>query len=818
MSQSSDAPSRLRLPAAIFFWIYGGLAVLTGAALTWGGVHLIALGGSWYYGLAGVTTMAVGVLLIARRFAGVWLYAALAAATLVWALIEAGFDGWALIPRLDWLIVMGLLLAAGFALARERLTGFRGRAHLMLSAGPAVLALALILAPLAVDPHVDLADPHLAAERPAAPFSRMGVVAPDGNVSASNTAANWTGYAGSNLSNHFSQADLITPANVGGLVRAWEAHTGDLPGPSVTTDYLNENTPLMVGRTLYVCTPTQQVVAYDAATGAEKWRFNPQADAKALKTAGAYCRGVAYYKAPAGVTDCPERILWGVTGGRLAAVDARTGRLCAGFGENGYVDLKKGIGDFTPGYFGNTSAPIVSRGRVIIGHMVRDGQDRFAPSGVVRAYDAVTGRFSWAWDLGRPGDTSEPGPNEHYTPGTPNVWAPLAADDELGLVYLPTGNASGDFFGSTRTPQEEEYTSSIVAVEAETGRVRWHFRTVNHDLWDFDIGPQPNLVDWPTKGGSRPAVIQATKSGQIFVLDRRTGQPIMPVVQTPAPQGADGGNWTAATQPISPGMPMTVGAPGKTPERLTESDAWGISPFDQLMCRVQYRRLRYDGMFTPPMVGGTLAYPGNHGGINWGGVSVDLLRGLMVINTNRLPYVERVIPRAEIDAAGSKSLNQKGSSKGLMPQVGLPVGAMKAPWLSVLGTPCIAPPWGYLAGVDLRTQEVVWKRPFGSGYDTGPLGIKSRVRLQMGTPSDSGALTTAGGVTIIGATLDNFMRAFDTQSGEMLWEERVPAGPQGAPLTYELDGKQYVVAVVGGHARLGTTLGDSVIAWTLPSR
>ncbi|WAH60960.1 membrane-bound PQQ-dependent dehydrogenase, glucose/quinate/shikimate family [Pseudomonas silvicola] len=790
--------------------------MLVGLGILYGGVLLARLGGSLYYLFAGLITLIAGVQLIRRKLSAVVLLSALTLGTLIWSWWEVGYNGWAMIPRLDWLVVLCLLMLVAYRAAQRQFVGFRGTPYVLATAVPAVAGLLSILIPLFFPSNVELADPSLALSRPSESYSTSVMTSPDGNVAATHDETNWTGFAGSNLSNHYTPARQITPENVSTLKRAWEFHTGDLPPPGSKTQYLNENTPLKVGDSVYVCTPTQKVIALDAATGKEKWRFDPKANPVALQTAGAYCRGVAYYEAPQGTADCPTRIMWGVDGGRLAAVDAKTGQLCQSFGDGGYVDLQKHIGKFTPGYWGNTSAPIVIRGNVIIGHMVRDGQDRYAPSGVVRAYNAVTGKFAWAWDLGRPGDTSEPGPDGQYTPGTPNVWAPLSADDKLGLVYLPTGNAAGDFWGTTRTAAEEDFTDSLVAVDASTGQVKWHFRTVNHDLWDFDIGPQPNLVDWPTDKGVRPAVIQATKSGQIFVLDRETGVPLMPVEQKPAPQGADGGNWTAATQPYSVGMPNTVGAPSKTPERLKESDAWGISPFDQLECRIQYRSVRYDGMFTPPMIGGTLAYPGNHGGLNWGGVSVDLQKGIMVFNSNRIPYIERLVPRDEIEKLGSRSLNEGGPDKGLMPQVGLPIGAQKSPWLSVLKDPCVAPPWGFLSGVDLRTKDVIWRRPLGSGYDTGPFGIPSRVKLQMGTPTDSGPLTTAGGVTILGAALDNYMRAFDTETGKLLWEERLPAGAQGAPLSYVQNGKQYVVAVVGGHARLGTTIGDSVIAWTLP--
>lgn len=811
------ASTSARVPMAprLYFAGYGSLACITAAALAYGGARLLFLGGSPYYLLAALMTLAAGVQIARRRLSGVMLVVVLTLATIVWSLWESGFNGWALIPRLDWLIVMCLLLLAAFPFARRTMAGYRQAPYLLATGLPPLAALALIVVPIALGHGVELADAS-AIQEVAGPFSRGTVPSPDGNVAGLHSDQDWTAYAGSNLANHFTPAAQITPANVGSLRQAWQFHTGDLPAPGSKTQYLNENTPLKVGNLVYVCTPTQKVIAIDAATGRERWRFDPRADKQALETAGAYCRGVAYFRAPAGTAECPTRILWGVTGGRLAAIDAQTGQPCRDFGDKGFVDLSKGIGDFAPGYWGNTSAPVVIRGKVIIGHMVRDGMDRYAPSGVVRAFDAITGQFAWAWDLGRPGVTTQPGPKEHYTPGTPNVWAPISADDQLGLVYVGTGNAAGDFWGSTRTGLEDEYTDSVVAIDAATGRERWHFRTVNHDLWDFDIGPQPNLVDWPTPQGMRPAVVQATKSGQIFVLDRATGKPLTKVVQKPVPGGADGGNFTAPTQPFSVDMPNTVGRPGMTPERLQESDAWGISPFDQLACRIHFKSLRYDGMFTPPMMGGTLAYPGNHGGLNWGGASIDVQRGIMVINTNRLPYDEGLLTREAIDKAGSRSLNQGGSTKGLMPQVGLGAGAYKKPWLSVLGTPCIAPPWGYLSGIDLRTRRVVWSRPFGSGYDTGPLGIPSHLKAQMGTPSDSGALTTGGGVTIIGATLDNFMRAFDTRTGKLLWQQRVPAGPQGAPLSYTMNGKQYIVAVVGGHDRLGTTLGDSVIAWTLP--
>ncbi|WP_183111537.1 glucose/quinate/shikimate family membrane-bound PQQ-dependent dehydrogenase [Xanthomonas campestris] len=795
------------------------LAVL-GAALAYEGGRLVAVGGSWYYVLAGIAVLVAGVLLALGKRAGLWLFGATLAATIVWALWEVGLDGWGLIPRLAWISVLGLVLLPFWGVARRRMQPLSGLGYVVVTGVLPVLGAALILWPLLVPRNVELADASKQPADAATPFSRGSVPSPDGNVAANHDASNWTAYAGSNLSNHYTPGAQITPENVKGLKVAWEFHTGDLKPKDSKLGYAFQNTPLKVGDLLYICTPTQKVIAVEAANGKERWRFDPQTNPKAMAgVAATTCRGVSYYQAPEGTAECPTRIFWPMVDGRLGALDAQTGKLCASFGNNGYVDLNAGTGNTKPGFVGPTSPPVVMRGVVIQPTgQVRDGQERDAPSGVVRGFDALTGQLRWAWDLGNPAITAEPPAGQTYTRSTPNVWSLMAADDELGLVYLPTGNAAGDFFGKGRTPQEEEYTASLVAVDAATGKERWHFRTVNHDLWDYDIGPQPNLVDWPVAGGgTRPAVIQATKSGQVFVLDRATGQPLMPVKQIAVPQGTDHGDWTASTQPVSPGMPNTVGAPSRDYETIVESDAWGMTPFDQLACRIEFKTLRYEGMFTPPSLQGSLSFTGNHGGINWGGVSVDLQRGIMVMNSNRLPYTEHVYPRTVMNELGVVSVfNGSSKTKGYMAQEGLAYGARKEPWMSPLNTPCVAPPWGYISGVDLRTQQVIWRRPLGTGYDQGPMGIPSKTKFEIGTPNNSGSLATAGGVTFIGASLDNFIRGFDTRTGKQVWETRVPAGPQAAPLSYTIDGKQYIVAAVGGHDRMETKSGDSVIAWALP--
>lgn len=793
-----------------------------GLALLALGIRLALVGGSWYYAAMGLATIASGGLIWRGHRAGIAVFGLATLATIAWSLWEVGLDGWALIPRLAWLAVLGFVLLALWPLTLRHIPQLDRRVYGAVAGVLPLIAALLIAVPIFFPRAVELASPTLAAQRSPEPFSRGTVTSPDGNVAASHDASSWTSYGGSNLSNKFSPSSRITPQNVKTLEEAWHFRTGDLKPDDADYAYAFQSTPLMIDGTLYVCTPSQIVIALDATTGTEKWRFDPQADRKAMANiAASTCRGVAYHEAPgAGTEACRARILVPVVDGRLGAIDAKTGALCIQFGQGGFIDLNEDTGNTLPGFVAPTSPPLVMRGVVVIGTgQIADGEERAAPSGVVRGYDAVTGAQRWAWDLGRHDANAALAPGEVYTRGTPNVWSLLAGDDELGLVYLPTGNPASDFYGADRSELEDEYTASLVALDAATGRKRWHFRTVNHDLWDFDLSPQPNLVDFPTAQGTRPAVVQATKNGQVYVLDRATGEPILPVVQAPVPQHVDTEERIAPTQPLSPGMPNTVGRPDKQMEVLRETHAWGITPLDQLLCRTEFRQLRYEGAYTPPTLQGSLAFAGNHGGINWGGISIDVQRGIMIMNSNRLPYTEQLFTREEIDDMGVRSVFRGVSERpAYMPQVGSKYGALKKPWMSVLDTPCIAPPWGYISGTDLRTQEIIWRRPLGTGYDSGPLGVPSRLKLEMGTPNNSGSVTTAGGLTFIGASLDRFLRAFDTETGELLWDVRLPAGAQANPMSYEIDGRQYVVAAVGGHERMETRLGDSVIAWALPRR
>ncbi|MBN9076544.1 MAG: hypothetical protein BGN87_13915 [Rhizobiales bacterium 65-79] len=628
-------------------------------------------------------------------------------------------------------------------------------------------------------------------------------------------AGNWINYGGSNAADHFTPAAQITPQNAGKLEKVWEFHTGDKEPPaSEGIEYAFENTPLKVGDNLYVCTPSQMVIDIDPSTGTQKWRFDPKVKKAALQNVyDATCRGVAYWEAPPGTPQCPRRIIYGTTDGRLLAVDADTGKPCTSFGDNGAANLLQGIGDTIPGFFSANSAPTIVNDVVVLGHQVVDNQKLNAPSGVVRGWDALTGRMLWAWDMDRPDQSGPPPQGKTYSRSTPNVWSMIAGDDKLGLVYLPMGNRAADYWGGGRTPQEEKYSSAVVALDVKTGKPRWSFQTIHHDLWDYDLGSQPTLVDWPTADGTVPALIQASKRGELFVLDRRTGKPLMPVEEKPVPQGTSEGDHTAPTQPYSVKMPEFSG------DTLKASDMWGISPIDQLWCRIQFQKARYQGEFTPPVEaksGSWIEYPGDNGGMDWGGIAYDPSNKILVVNSNRMPDMKVKVPRDKVKAKpiGERSQKEMGELGG--PQVGAPFGIVSNKWISPLGDPCIAPPWGFLSGIGIPSGKLLWKKPIGTAAANGPFGIPSHLDITIGTPNNGGSVVTKGGVTFIAATLDDYIRAFDTKTGKQLWRDKLPAGGQATPISYVEKGRQYVVIAAGGHHFMDTTLGDSVVAYALP--
>jgi quinate dehydrogenase (quinone) len=509
---------------------------------------------------------------------------------------------------------------------------------------------------------------------------------------------------------------------------------------------------------------------------------------------------------------CQRRIIETTIDARLIALDADTGALCPAFGNEGTVDLKRGMGPIKPGFYFQTSAPTVARRYVIIGGWVRDNQERGEPSGVIRAFDVMTGKLVWAWDLGNPAITRDPPPGESYSRGTPNMWSHPSFDDSLGLLYLPLGNATPDYYGEGRTPESEKFASSIVALDIETGRPRWSVQTVHHDLWDYDVASQPALYDIPDgKGGSIPALLQTTKRGQLFLINRATGEPLAEIVERPVPQdGKVASEWLSKTQPYSIGMPA-IGA-----QRLSETKMWGMTPLDQLWCRIEFRRARYDGDFTPPGLKASIEYPGNYGGFNWGSVSIDPRHGYAFMNDIRLPAVVRLMPPEEAKEIIAKTVGV-ANRHGPAMQAGTPYGVLIYPMMSPLGIPCNQPPYGTVTAVDLNTRTVAWQVPIGTVEDTGPLGIPTRVPVPIGMPTIGGTLATASGLVFFAGTQDFYIRALNAKDGKELWRHRLPVGSGSTPMTYvsPKTGRQYLLISAGG-APGSSARGDYVIAFSLP--
>ena len=690
--------------------------------------------------------------------------------TAAWALWESGLDAWGLQARLlapavlaYWIVFPALRTSLRIGL-------------------PALALIGLIAVSL--------------PDRPALADS-----APAPRVLADAQASEWRSYGHDLAGTRFSSASQLTPGNVGNLKQAWVHHAGVAKGMGF------EATPLMVDDTLYLCTPNNIVLALDPDTGARRWQFDPRIDSPPAPA----CRGVTYFEASADNAPCARRILFGTADARLMAVDSRTGQACSGFGSAGSVDLKQGMGVVERGYYYITSAPMIVNGIVVLGGWILDNQHVGEPSGVIRGFDARTGAFVWAWDMDRPDWSGMPGPGKTFSRGTPNAWGPMSGDEALGLVFAPIGNSTPDYWGGLRSKASDRYSSSVIALDSRTGQPRWNFQTVHHDLWDYDVSAQPTLVDFPVGGNVVPALIQATKQGQVYVLDRRTGKPLTKVVERPVPQGAAAGDYLSPTQPFSTGMPAfdnTV---------ISEQLMWGATPIDQLWCRIKFRQARYEGPYTPPGTRPTIFYPSFLGGINWGGVSIDPERQLMTVNWNRVANYARLIPRAEADAVPPPSAGAVHVGAPV-PQTGTPFAVTSGAFLSPLGIPCTQPPFGKITVVDLKTRKVVWDKPLGTSADSGPMGIASRLLLPMGVPNAGGSLMTRSGLIFIAATQEKAIRAFDTRSGQLLWRASLPAGGHASPMTYTSPrtGRQYVVIAAGGNATLSSGAGDALVAFALP--
>ncbi|PZU59303.1 MAG: membrane-bound PQQ-dependent dehydrogenase, glucose/quinate/shikimate family [Sphingobium sp.] len=790
-----------RFPVALIR-VYAILLVLVGLLLASGGGWLLALGGSPYYLLCGLAVLASGILLWMRRRAGGRLYGLMLLATIAWAIWEVGFNGWALMPRILAPLVLGLVLLLPWIGRAYRDTPRHGP----LATAATAMAAGLLAVGAGGALHAFVPPP-----APADPMFANGTMTAPSPVSIASSPTSdgdWRNFGNDSGGTRFSPLAQIDADNAAGLKPAWTYKIGD-EGTHL------EATPLKIGESLYLCSATNDVIALDAETGLQQWRFSAHVDG--TKMPQRVCRGVAYYRVEGASGPCAERIIANTIDARLIALDAATGTPCPGFGKGGTVSLLTGMGDVTPGYYYTTSAPTIVSGRVVLGGWVADNQYWGEPSGVVRAYDAVTGAFAWAWDMGRPDRQSEPPPGESYTRSTPNAWAPMSADPALGLVYVPTGNAPPDYFGGYRRPFDDRYSSAVVAIDAATGKPRWSFQTVHHDLWDYDVGSQPTLVDLPMPGGVRHALVQPTKRGEIFVLDRATGRPIAPVVERRTPQaGKAADDRLSPTQPFSTGMPSFRGA------NLVEADMWGISPIDQLYCRIRFRQMRYDGPMTPPGLTMSLEYPGNMGGIDWGSVSVDTTRHIAVVNSNNMPVFVQLVPRAHADRLGLRPFTARNAGTVAIsdnaPQARTPYGVVTGMFMSPLGVPCSAPPYGRLSAIDLVSGKLVWSRPLGTAEEIGPMRIRSHLPVTLGTFTSGGSMASAGGVSFIAAGQDRYLRAVETATGRELWKAKLPGGGSANPMTYlsRKSGRQFVVQVSGGDDHLHTTRGDYVVAYALP--
>lgn len=797
--------------------------VLFGVYMVIGGVWLIGLGGNWYYAIAGALSIGSAVLLARRAPAATAWFGLLFVLTLVWTIIESGTDYWRWVPR--FALVLLFAIAWSFLLPTLHARLARSTRRVV----PAVLVLAFVIAgALAFVPH----NVTRASNVPAAgnnPFDADT----GGGTAGSIAAADWPAHGGNQAASRYSAADQITPANVKNLSVAWTAEAGDVPKDG---RWGVQNTPLKIGNMLYVCGYLNKVVALDAATGQQKWTFDPGITPQAVPYTPS-CRSMSYYVDPASMAApavagtaaapaprvaaaCDRRIIVGTLDARVIELDAQNGQRCQDFGKNGEVSLTVDMGKVYKGYVSITSPPVVIRDTIVVGHTTVDGQRAFGPAGVTKAYNVKTGELKWAWDAADPLHPQPRQGDDLYKRGSPDVWTSFTGDNKLGLVFLPVGNASGDYYSSSRTADELKYSPSLTALDVETGMPRWTFQNTHNDVWDYDAGSPPTLVDYPQADGTKvPAIIFPTKNGEFYVLNRATGKSLFGVENRPVPQGGLEPAARAKTQPFS--LFNSLAKPDLTPESM-----WGITPLDQLVCRIQFAQADYRGKFTPPSIGKpSIDYPGYNGGSDWGGVAFDPARGLIIANYNDMPNYTTLVSRKDADRMGWKAkdvLNDPAADAKAEgagdPEEGVPVAVnVNAGWqLAATGMLCKEPPYGGIRAIDIRDGRTVWDRPLGTARENGPFGLPTGLPINIGTPNNGGSVVTRGGLIFIAAATDNLIRAIDITTGKTVWSAPLPAGGQANPMVYEQDGREFVVITATGHHFMHTPRGNFVVAYALP--
>jgi quinate dehydrogenase (quinone) len=825
----TDNIRRISIFAVAWLIFVGVVLILAGLFLAIAGGKLAMLGGSWYFLLAGIAVVLSGLLVMLRRPSGALLFGLVTVLTAVWAVWEAGVDFWPLISRLLAFGIGTAVLALSYPLLRK--ASGRTPAYIPSFSAAAVLAVASAAG------FAGMFVPH-------APVAFSGTPAPLTPVDPAREQKDWASYGNDQAGTRFAALDQITRDNVSKLQVAWTYHTGDVALSPTGNEAEDQQTPLQIGDRVFLCTPHNNIIALEADTGKQIWKTEINANAAVWNR----CRGLAYFDAAAPLMQpnapgstpvtpvtvapgalCQRRILMNTITAQLVAVDADTGAFCPDFGTGGRVDLKIGLGSAPDPQYQLTSAPTIAGTTVVVGGRIADNVQVDMPGGVMRGFDVITGQLRWAFDPGNPAMTGVPPEGQTYTRSTPNVWAPMSYDPASNTVFMPVGSPSVDLWGGTRTALDHRYGASLLALDATTGREKWVHQTVHNDLWDFDVPMQPTLIDFPKADGSSvPAVVFGTKAGQIWVLDRATGNPLTDVQEVPVKPGNIQGEQYPPTQPKSVGMPQ-IGA-----QTLTEADMWGATPFDQLLCRIQFKSMRYDGLFTVPGTDLSLSFPGSLGGMNWGGLSTDPNAQYIFVNDMRLGLWIQMFPQTpataaagnpaapnKAETAGREAVHAGGETPntgmGSVPLKGTPFSVNKNRFLSALGIPCQEPPFGTLTAIDLKTQKIAWQVPVGTVQDQGPLGIKMGMPIPVGMPTLGGTLATQGGLLFIAGTQDYYLRAFDSGTGKEVWKARLPVGSQGGPMTYKSPktGKQYVLISAGG-ARQSQDRGDYVIAYALP--
>jgi quinoprotein glucose dehydrogenase len=621
----------------------------------------------------------------------------------------------------------------------------------------------------------------------AAQLGLASAVAADGNV--------WDTFNGDLKAQKYSPADQITPQNVATLKKAWEVHTGDVStGAGAIPMSVWSATPLFVNDTVYVGTPFYNILAIAPDTGEVKWRYNSNARLQALTQPDMKTRGVAYWEAetPVAGQPCQKRVYIGTMDAKLHAVDADTGKLCADFGENGILDINQWNKTNAKWPLSLLQPPTVYKDKLFLGWAGKDWSESIAPPGTVFALDARTGKLQWTFD-------AIPKEMQSKT-GTSNVWASMSIDPDLNILYLPVSSPSPNFYGGNRLDQIPLATS-VTAVDADSGKLIWSRQLVHHDIWDYDTNSAPTLVDIEKDGKKIPALVQASKQGMFYILNRYTGEPIYPIEERPVPASDVPGEVAAKTQPFVD-RPEPVIHP-EWPGVFWLADALSFG-----YCSRKFKELRYEGRFTPPSLKGTLAYPATISGVEWGGGAVDPETQVYVANHSHVAQIYKLLPRTEYDKDTEGNIRETG---GFSPMKDSPYGLELSTFLNPIGMPCWNPPYGEISAYDLKTGDLLWRKPMGAVQQWGFYMPDSWGSVTIGGP-----VITKGGLVFVGGSMDSKVRAFDIKTGDELWKAMVEAPAVAIPAVYTYKGKQYVVFVAGGNSILTPRVSDQVVAFTLP--